>query len=773
MKKIYAGIICAGFIASTLFASGASAENGNLSSVPEVYISEVNWAGSSFSTADEWFEIANRTSESVDIGGWTVNGAATSGQALVLPEDLVISPLSVVLIANYAAGHEKSTLDAVTHFTTSAVALPNNNLFLELIDSSGEVVDRVDFRGTGKMVGSVNPFTSAIRGADGFTKADVSMNLTDNTQLGTPGIYDEIFLSDDSSVEDEGEIVNEVHFEDEDESHDSPGNAGMDGCPTAGNIISDDIPDDSNELAEQDNNMPDQEVTGQYLPEETQDGNYVMSGEDEDILQNSTELTETASEEVNLHEISPCTCPQVVNSASVMPMTESLPALVEQSVVLTEQQQILMESASMDLSQLRINEFSSNPAEGKEWIELYNFGRTRINLQGAYILDESGGKTVLSGELNAGGFHVIHAPKGILNNDKDVIRLFDATGKLIDEVFYGHGDLKAPKKGEVGVLTSNGWRIVTVATPGAMNFEEAVFSLENVQQSNSTVAEDEVETGVDTISVAEIARSVPIATEPTLAHTNSTKPSNTSSASGSTSGSKIAKATNKGVVQETFRITVIPGLLGKQIAYVNGYQLYLHDSNWPSLKAGDVVRVFGDFTESKGEKRFKVKIGTTVEVLGNEGVAFRALQDVISKEDRQGSLVVTRGTILMRDAKGLRIATSSGEVTVKFHSSLGLKGSAIATDFVEVRGVLRDIGGNLEIHPFEASHVKPLVKASDIDSVSLAESVDESSVQNAEQGTTNSVSANESQETIPFAGLGLFTGSLGAVGYWFKKYKMN
>ncbi|MDO8667913.1 MAG: lamin tail domain-containing protein [bacterium] len=96
------------------------------------------------------------------------------------------------------------------------------------------------------------------------------------------------------------------------------------------------------------------------------------------------------------------------------------------------------------LGDVVINELVSDPADGEvEWIELYNKTSGEIDLTGWRLEDGSKAKTNLSGSLAASGsgkYKVIEKPAGVLNNDGDLVVLYDASGKIIDQVAYGNWD---------------------------------------------------------------------------------------------------------------------------------------------------------------------------------------------------------------------------------------------------------------------------------------------------------------------------------------------
>lgn len=84
-----------------------------------------------------------------------------------------------------------------------------------------------------------------------------------------------------------------------------------------------------------------------------------------------------------------------------------------------------------------VNEFVSDPAEGEEWVELYNNSTEIIDFTKWTLEDGNETATALSGTLAPHQFLVIEKPKGQLNNTGDLIVLQDGTGKTIDRVAYG------------------------------------------------------------------------------------------------------------------------------------------------------------------------------------------------------------------------------------------------------------------------------------------------------------------------------------------------
>ena len=113
------------------------------------------------------------------------------------------------------------------------------------------------------------------------------------------------------------------------------------------------------------------------------------------------------------------------NSATSTGAVENSPS----SSLLTEQKN--------NFGDVLINELVSDPADNEvEWIELYSKAGYELDLTGWRLEDGSKAKTNLSGSLDK--YKVIEKPNGNLNNSGDLIILYDASGKIIDQAAYGN-----------------------------------------------------------------------------------------------------------------------------------------------------------------------------------------------------------------------------------------------------------------------------------------------------------------------------------------------
>ena len=198
-------IVCTALLLSLAFsllrtAKNAGAENTCQQTTPKIFFSEIAWAGSSKSTADEWLELTNLEIEAVDLSGWTISGAATSGGTLTLPNNSLILPNSVYLIANYSAENTSSALASPPDYVTTAVSLSNSNLGLILRNKDGCFIDqagdgKAPFFGGTSTTGTISmfrfqPITDGTISSS-WLAAESSFGFDSGTpDLGTPGVFD-------------------------------------------------------------------------------------------------------------------------------------------------------------------------------------------------------------------------------------------------------------------------------------------------------------------------------------------------------------------------------------------------------------------------------------------------------------------------------------------------------------------------------------------------------------------------------------------------------
>jgi hypothetical protein len=107
----------------------------------DVVINEIMWMGSSASIADEWVELRNTTSNSIDMTGWILEGAAST--AITIPSG-IIPANGFFLISNYSETSSSSILNVSSDLVTTAIQLDNTGLQISLKNPSNSIIDTAD-----------------------------------------------------------------------------------------------------------------------------------------------------------------------------------------------------------------------------------------------------------------------------------------------------------------------------------------------------------------------------------------------------------------------------------------------------------------------------------------------------------------------------------------------------------------------------------------------------------------------------------------------------
>lgn len=103
-----------------------------------VIINEINWAWSSANSQDEWIELKNMSSSSVDISWWTLQ----MGTNITIPSSSTIAANWYFLVSNYAETDWSSKLNVTPDFVTTSLSLTDtNNWNIILKDSWWNSVD--------------------------------------------------------------------------------------------------------------------------------------------------------------------------------------------------------------------------------------------------------------------------------------------------------------------------------------------------------------------------------------------------------------------------------------------------------------------------------------------------------------------------------------------------------------------------------------------------------------------------------------------------------
>ena len=161
----------------------------------KVVINEIAWAGTSASATDEWIELYNTETYSIDISSWQLVSGDESPD-IILPEGTIIAANAYFLIErtdDNTVGNV--TADLATSFGQGG--LNNGGEMVRLFDSAGNVVDMVGSTGEAWYFGDstsknsmerIDPAKAGNNASNwkSFSGTSVNKNATDGPVNGTP-----------------------------------------------------------------------------------------------------------------------------------------------------------------------------------------------------------------------------------------------------------------------------------------------------------------------------------------------------------------------------------------------------------------------------------------------------------------------------------------------------------------------------------------------------------------------------------------------------------
>ncbi len=703
-----------------------------------VVISEIAWAGSARSTADEWIELANVGSSSIDIGGWFLTGVGSNDAAIVLAEGTTIAPGGVLIIANYALGNEKTTLAVSPHLVTTAISIPNTKLDVVLAMPDGLVVDEIHDAGSPDF-GDSTAFATMERSISdrSWSTASISVNLLDS-QFGSPGVVQTVVV----------DVVNPSSTEDgiEPAADAPPDNTPLEATPAVNDdplATADPIVDEPTPL---DTTVPDaivEEIPAEIVPDVSIDEAIVNESDvtvvadeiaaeavadpvAEPIVEPAVEPTLEQPPDTAIEATAP-----VIDAPTEEPMAAEEPEPAVYAIDLPVDETPAATTAApsvpaveepmctLGTGDVRINEIMSSPASGAtEWIELYNPTSAEIRLNGCALVDASGARTAIEGGVAPNAFALVSSPKGKLNNNGDTVTFLNTNGSAIDIVAYGVPQLAAPKRNQsIGVDADGVWRATGQPTPEAANaFAEVATPLPispivyepatpSVAPASETVTPNDSATyrkadGTMAASAAATADRIGYVAAPTsvIASTTSksvsTKRSTGSAAPRRVSAEAVAELADGDVVIVSGTLVALPGTFGNQIAYLNGLELYFHDAAWPALAVGDTLNIRGAVSTAHGNRRVKIASADDIDVIGSSEVVAQSLTNTPDEAVLHGTLVKLGGTADGRDGNTLLVIVGSSSMRIGIQNGGAIPPGAAG---VTVTGVLRRDNGSVSI----------------------------------------------------------------------------
>ncbi|MBU4216287.1 lamin tail domain-containing protein [Candidatus Parcubacteria bacterium] len=304
--------------------------------------------------------------------------------------------------------------------------------------------------------------------------------------------------------------------------------------------------------------------------------------------------------------------------------------------------------------EIKINEILPSPDKGgEEWIELYNDSTTKINLFNWSVDDDDQGgskpyKFATTTWIGPKEFYILKGTvsKLALNNDGDKVILIDDNGGIVDKIIY-----EKTVVGQAYARNDEGqWLWTMVVTPGEKN---------NLMQKEIILAEQEFSTVQGDDMVLDIPLMISL---------------------------EEARKMEKGayiLVEGT--VTVLPGVLGSQYFYIGinqktsdgvvnfGLQIYSNKKDFPVLKVGDNVEVLGEISETNGEKRLKTSSEKDIHIIGRGKTVIPQKMTCENIDDSLfGVLVEVDGEISDIKSTGIYLDDGTDEMRVYVKKTTGI-----------------------------------------------------------------------------------------------------
>ena len=359
---------------------------------------------------------------------------------------------------------------------------------------------------------------------------------------------------------------------------------------------------------------------------------------------------------------------------------------------------------------LRISELFPNTLGDDlqdEFIEIQNIGHEVASLKN-WMLSDASGKTFTFSEpvtLQPFEYFVVTRPvsKLALNNDADTLVLSSPDQEVVDQISY-------PKTIDGSSLSLvNGNFVWTVPTPGTAN------------------------TNLEPVANIPIATNESTQNSVSQADTSANQNANTTSQTNILNDMAfIVNAPDGTMVNVEGQVLVVPGVLGKQIFYLEsngqGIQIYKNDAVFPDVQEGQTIRVNGELSTSRDERRIKITTNGSMEVL-DETTVLQPIKIQIANIDpskHAEGQVVTRSTneiILEDQGEQLTIGISD---YANIDTSLYAKG-----DMLRIQGIVVSQTGSLKLKPRSQSDIE--IVPSEIVAASASTTISGKDLQLAEQ----------------------------------------
>lgn len=130
------------------------------------------------------------------------------------------------------------------------------------------------------------------------------------------------------------------------------------------------------------------------------------------------------------------------------------------------------------------------------------------------------------------------------------------------------------------------------------------------------------------------------------------------------------------LVTVTGTVAVVPDIFGTQYFYIvgsPGVQVYLYNKDFPNLAVGDVVEITGEISETGGETRVKLSEKTDIAILEHDAMPTAKPIDIAAiGEEYEGWLIEVHGEITEIKSSYMYVDDGTDEVKVYFKRGAGI-----------------------------------------------------------------------------------------------------
>lgn len=354
-------------------------------------------------------------------------------------------------------------------------------------------------------------------------------------------------------------------------------------------------------------------------------------------------------------------------------------------------------SPTYNVGSLLVSEIYPYPYPGEnEWIEIMNPSDKEIPLASWTIRDARGTKTPLTGALAANSYLVIQSPRGHLNNNGDLVAIFDPAGNIIDSMEFGD-DIE---RGEAYALSSHEWYRTVTPTPARAN---AIADPED--EAEIELLKD---TGIETVTGTGTVKKTTKSTTK-----KSTKKKTTAVYEVSL---EEARDLEKGTLVRTRGVvSVPPGIFGSRTFYVagSGMQIYLHGITVPQLAIGDELDLYGKLGSTGGETRIVVSKTDGLKVVGQTNAPEPETIEIgeISDEN-EGWLATIEGTVTEKMNGKYILEDSSGTIPVVLKPGAMIdERTANIGDTVRIAGIISETQSGFRFLPRSQDDLAVIARA--------------------------------------------------------------